>query len=84
MASFLETWWIFIISFCAFLGATHYLFHQQHYNWALLFAFIQLLFAFLVKKHYYLCFKRLVRLETFLFLVCSFVLLRFIYNSISI
>ncbi|MEH7458777.1 cytochrome C oxidase assembly protein [Bacillus sp. JJ1127] len=43
---FLETWWIFIISFGAFLGATHYLFHQHHYIWALLFAFAQLLFAF--------------------------------------
>ena len=29
-----------------FLGATHYLFHQHHYILALLFAFIQLLFAF--------------------------------------
>lgn len=43
---FLETWWVFIISFCAFLGATHYLFHQHHYKWALCFAFTQLLFAF--------------------------------------
>ncbi|EMA6341339.1 cytochrome C oxidase assembly protein [Bacillus cytotoxicus] len=43
---FFGTWWIFIISFCAFLGATHYLFHQHHYMWALLFAFAQLLFAF--------------------------------------
>ncbi|WP_242212054.1 cytochrome C oxidase assembly protein [Bacillus cereus group sp. BfR-BA-01383] len=43
---FLENWWIFIFSFVAFLGATHYLFHQHHYIWALLFAFIQLLFAF--------------------------------------
>ncbi|MDM5156164.1 cytochrome C oxidase assembly protein [Bacillus sp. DX1.1] len=44
--SFLEIWWIFIVSFGAFLGATHYLFHQHHYKWALLFAFTQLLFAF--------------------------------------
>ncbi|AWC29570.1 cytochrome C oxidase assembly protein [Bacillus cytotoxicus] len=43
---FFGTWWIFIISFLAFLGATHYLFHQYHYMWALLFAFAQLLFAF--------------------------------------
>ncbi|EEL86463.1 Cytochrome d ubiquinol oxidase, subunit II-like protein [Bacillus cereus AH1272] len=43
---FLETWWIFIVSFIAFLGATHYLFHQHHYILALLFAFTQLLFAF--------------------------------------
>lgn len=43
---FLETWWIFIVSLVAFLGATHYLFHQHHYILALLFAFTQLLFAF--------------------------------------
>ncbi|MGE0999390.1 cytochrome C oxidase assembly protein, partial [Bacillus sp. Gnz1/3] len=43
---FLENWWIFILSFIAFLGATHYLFHQHHYILALLFAFTQLLFAF--------------------------------------
>ncbi|MCP1124891.1 cytochrome C oxidase assembly protein [Bacillus sp. AFS018417] len=41
-----EIWWVFIVSFVGFLGATHYLFHQQHYQFALLFAFIQLLFAF--------------------------------------
>jgi cytochrome d ubiquinol oxidase subunit II len=43
---FLETWWIFIVSLVAFLGAAHYLFHQHHYILALLFAFTQLLFAF--------------------------------------
>ncbi|PGZ99571.1 cytochrome C oxidase assembly protein [Bacillus pseudomycoides] len=42
----IEIWWVFIVSFAGFLGATHYLFHQQHYQFALLFAFIQLLFAF--------------------------------------
>lgn len=42
----IEIWWVFIVSFVGFLGATHYLFHQQHYQFALLFAFIQLLFAF--------------------------------------
>ncbi|MGG0238729.1 cytochrome C oxidase assembly protein [Bacillus rhizoplanae] len=42
----IEIWWVFIVSFVGFLGATHYLFHQQHYQLALLFAFIQLLFAF--------------------------------------
>lgn len=42
----LEMWWVFIVSFAGFLGATHYLFHQHHYQFAILFAFINLLFAF--------------------------------------
>ncbi|ENQ3079457.1 cytochrome C oxidase assembly protein [Bacillus multifaciens] len=42
----MEMWWVFIVSFIGFLGATHYLFHQHHYQLAILFAFINLLFAF--------------------------------------
>lgn len=67
---FLETWWIFIVSLVAFLGATHYLFHQHHYILALLFAFTQLLFAFSDKKRYCSFLKHLVHLEIYLYLVC--------------
>lgn len=42
----IEMWWVFIVSFAGFLGATHYLFHQHRYQFAILFAFINLLFAF--------------------------------------
>lgn len=44
--SMIHVWWIFAISLVGFLGATHYLFHQHHYQMALLFAFGQLIFAF--------------------------------------
>lgn len=42
----MSIWWVFAISLVGFLGATHYLFHKHHYQFAFLLAFVQLVFAF--------------------------------------
>lgn len=77
-------WWIFVISFVGFLGATHYLFHQHSYQLALLFAFIQLLLAFFGQQTLVFVFETFSsfgNIFIFVMLVCMllFYLQQFLY-----
>jgi cytochrome d ubiquinol oxidase subunit II len=42
----IDIWWMFLLSFACFLGATHYIYHKKRFGLAFLFVMFQFFFAF--------------------------------------
>ncbi|MBO9130342.1 cytochrome d ubiquinol oxidase subunit II [Bacillus sp. 165] len=42
----IDIWWMFLLSFACFLGATHYIYHQKRFGLAFIFVMFQFFFAF--------------------------------------